>query len=302
MKKYLLTAALTILSSLTYAQLNTTGVKYLANQKTKKVRMVVPDTVQAEKLFQENLNKLQEELAQKQTLLQGAQTLQTKVGKKLKETSDIEMLQKVHEFTHSGLEFKVPKKIAKSMAADITTFAEALQNDIYDVERAIKLGWQGTEYPQKEYSTEIENDYYRGLYVDDNEQLDKFDFEYQIKGYESKLTFDEAGLIQQNDLYDKRGRLIYVASLLRTDTEVMDKIRSTVKTRYKKVDINEALAHCYLIERVTKTSFRVVFLNGKSMKPSYAALVTYRSSKPNKKTCTVTLTIVPKNIPSVIQK
>lgn len=288
-----------MVSTFSFAQLNTSGVKYQANNRIKRVRMVVPDTVEAEKLFKANLNSLQENLSQKQEQLQHAQALQSKIGKKIKDTQDLETLQKVHEYTNPGTEFKAPKKIAKTMATDIAAYTESVQNEVYDVERAIKLGWQGTEYPQKEYSTELENENYRGLYFGDNEMLDKFDFEYQIKGYENKLTFDADGKITQNDLYDKRGRLTYVASLLRTDTEVMNKIRNMVSARNKKANLDEVLGCCYMIERVSKTSFRVVFLNAKTKKGSYAALVTYRSGKPNKKTSTIVLTAVPKNLPAV---
>ena len=301
MKKFILSAALMLVSTFSFAQLNTTGIRYQANNRVKKVRMVVPDTVQAVALFKEQLSGLQEELAQKKQLLQNAQNLQTKLGKKVKEDVDIQTLQQIHEYVNPGKEFKAPKKIAKNMAGDITSYTEFIQNEVYDVERAIRLGWQGTEYPQKEYSTEIDNENYRGLYFGDSEMLDKFDFEYQIKGYEDKLSFDEDGTILKNDLYDKRGRLTYVASLLRTDTEVMNKIRSLIAAKNKKANLDEVAVCPYIIERVTKTQFKVIYLNSKTLKGSYAALVTYRAGKANTKTWTAALTAVPKNIPAVVK-
>ena len=302
MKKTILSGALLLCSALCFGQLNTTGVKYQANNRTKKVRMVVPDTVQAETQFQAKLEELQKDLETKQALLQNAQNLQTKIGKKVKDPTDLETLQCVQEYVNPGSEFKAPKKISKQMTADITSYTDYIQNQVYDVERSIKLGWQGTEYPQKEYSTELENENYRGLYYGDNEMLDKFDFEYQIKGYENKLSFDENGTLKENALYDKRGRLTYVASLLRTNTEVMDKIRSLVAARNKKANLDEVLDCCYMIERVTKTQFRVVLLNAKTKKGSYAALVTFRAAKGGKLTFTAALTTVPKNLPAVVQQ
>lgn len=301
MKKFILSAALMLVSTFSFAQLNTTGIRYQANNRVKKVRMVVPDTVQAVALFKEQLSGLQEELAQKKLLLQNAQNLQTKLGKKVKEDVDIQTLQLIHEYVNPGKEFKAPKKIAKNMAGDITSYTEFIQNEVYDVERAIRLGWQGTEYPQKEYSTEIDNENYRGLYFGDSEMLDKFDFEYQIKGYEDKLSFDEDGTILKNDLFDKRGRLTYVASLLRTDTEVMNKIRSLIAAKNKKANLDEVAGCPYIIERVTKTQFKVIYLNSKTLKGSYAALVTYRAGKANTKTWTAALTAIPKNIPAVVK-
>jgi len=301
MKKMILSAAMLLVSCMGFAQLNTTGVRYQANNRIKKVRMVVPDTIQAENQFKETLPQLQNDLAAKQEELRKAQSLQTKVGKKLKDAEDIETLKKMNDVFHSGSEFKAPKKISKSMRSEIDQYVEHVQNEVYDVERIIKLGWQGTEYPQKEYSTEMENENYRGLFFGDNAQLDKFDFEYQIKGYENKLEFDEKGKILKNDLYDKRGRLVYVASLLRTDKDVMDKVRSTIASRYKKVkNLDEALGCVYVIERVTKTSFRVIYFNSRTKKASYAALVTFRTSKANHKTYSVRLTSVPKGLPAVI--
>lgn len=324
------------------AQLNTTGVKYLANQKEIKVRMVVPDTAQAEKLFQEKLGSMNQELQEKQTLFANAEALKLKVGKKLKDEKDIETLRLMNAYNHPDEPFVAPKKLAKSAAPEIAQYSEYLQNQVYDLELAIKRGWQGTEYPQKEFSTTMENRYYRGGYFGQHDMLDKFDFEYQVKGWENKLSFDEDGNILQRDIYDKRGNLTYVACLLRTDVEILDEIKRLVyvkdyaKNQYKikqkgaktvaylnkvlnkvkgnfrepgneageqfiaqiEQDHADEFGCIYVIERVTNTSFRVVYYKESTKKASYAALVTFRGVK-NKKDYSVRLTTIPKGLPAI---
>lgn len=342
MNKLILSLSCFLVPLICSAQLNTSGVKYLANQKEIKVRMVVPDTAQAEKLFQEKLENLNLELKEKQTLYANAEELKTKLGKKLKEEKDIETLRLVNAYLRPEETFVAPKKLAKSAAPDLVQYSEYLQNQVYDLELAIKRGWQGMEYPQKEFSTTMENRFYRGYYFCQNDTLDKFDFEYQIKGWEKKLTFDEEGNLLKRDVFDKRGNLTYVACVLRTDVEILDEIKRLVyvkdyaKNKYKikqkgsktvaylnkvlnkvkgnfrepgneegekfiaqlEQDHADEFGCVYVIERVTNTSFRVVYYNKSTKKASYAALVTFRGVK-NKKDFSVRLTTIPKGLPEI---
>ena len=60
--------------------------------------------------------------------------------------------------------------------------------------------------------------------------------------------------------------------------------------------------YIYMIERVSNVGFRVVYLNKRTLQPSYCALITYKTStKPYTKTFSAKLISMPKNIPSITQ-
>lgn len=65
-------------------------------------------------------------------------------------------------------------------------------------------------------------------------------------------------------------------------------------------DHENEFGYIYMIERVSDVSFRVIYINSRNLKPSYCALITYRTgTKPFTKDFSVKLINVPTNIPPI---
>lgn len=63
-------------------------------------------------------------------------------------------------------------------------------------------------------------------------------------------------------------------------------------------DHKDEFGYIYMIERVSNVGFRVIYINSRNLKPSYCALVTYKSGKkPYTKDFSVQFVNPPKNIP-----
>ena len=70
-----------------------------------------------------------------------------------------------------------------------------------------------------------------------------------------------------------------------------------------KKDHAEEFGYVYMIERLSNVSFQVVYLNEQTLKPSYCAVITYKTGeKPYTSTFTTKLVNIPDNIPPVITK